>query len=296
MEEKVKVGLHTPIAGWVEELQGASEAEHEAHPMQSWAWGRHPMECSCWKCVEECFRSAWNSWRNCRLPAGRCESATAAAARSKCIEWGVGWETVQKIAAASLGIPSTKLLGSFHELAAQSATKMEVWSSLRESIFGKRGKLAGSLWSLWKGITEEAWQGEPLTVQQKQAAIFELMSEWVEGIWAEAVTVQLLQAGLSSGLLAESHPEWEGCSCSFAPSSMEKLDVDALITSAEGKVVAKVSVKHGEGTLRAGCLRSWALRRPEPTVYAGYRSAEPPADASGLELFSREEVLGEGEW
>ena len=300
MEEEVKasvkVGLRTPIEQWVEELNAASEAEHTAHPMKSWAWGRHSMQCSCWKCVTECFRSAWNSWRNCPLPAGRIESMTAAAASAKCIEWGVGWETVQKIAAARLGIPSTRLLGSFHELAAASATKMEVWSSLREAIFGKREKLGGSLWSLWKGITEEAWQGAPLSKQQKQAAVFELMSEWVEGIWAEAVTIQLLQAGLSSGLLVKSHPEWEGCSCSFAPSSMEKLDVDALITSAEGKVVAKVSVKHGEGTLRAGCLRSWALRRPEPTVYAGYRSAEPPSDASGLELLSREEVLGEGEW
>ena len=292
----VKVGLRKPIEAWVEELQAASEAEHVAHPMKSWAWGRHPMECSCWKCVEECFRSAWNSWRNYPLPAGRSESATAAASRAKCISWGVGWETVQKIAAARLGIPSTRLLGSFHELAAQSATKMEVWSSLREAIFGKQEKLHGSLWGMWKGITEEAWQGEPLTVQQKQAAIFELRSEWVEGIWAEAVTVQLLQQGLSSGLLAESHPEWKGCSCSFAPSELEWKDVDALITSPSGEVVAKVSVKHGEGTLRAGCLRSWALRKPWPTVYAGYRSAEPPADAGCLELFSREQVLGEGEW
>ena len=292
----VKVGLRKPIEAWVEELQAASEAERVAHPMKSWAWGRHPMSCACWKCVCECFRSAWNSWRNCPLPAGRREGYSSAAARAKCIEWGVGWETVQKIAAARLGIPSTRLLGSFHELAAASATKLEVWSSLRDSIFTRQQELGGSLWSLWKGIAEEAWQGEPLSMQQKQAAIFELMSEWVEGIWAEAVTVQLLQAGLSSGLLVKSHPEWEGCSCSFAPSSMEKLDVDALITSADGEVVAKVSVKHGEGTLRAGCLRSWALRRPEPTVYAGYTSEEAPADARGLLLFSREQVLGEGEW
>lgn len=300
MEEEVKaqakVGLHTPIEAWVEELQAASEEVAKARPMPNWAWGRHPMSCACEKCVTECFRSAWNSWRNSPLPAGRSESATAAAARAKCIEWGVGWETVQKIAAARLGIPSTRLLGSFHELAAASATKIEVWSSLREAIFGKREKLNGNLWGLWKGLVSEAWQGEPLSKQQKQAAVYELMSEWVEGIWAEAVTIQLLQAGLSSGLLAESHPEWEGCSCSFAPSELEWKDVDALIKNDAGEVVESVSVKHGEGTLRAGCLRSWALRKPWPSVYAGYAGDEPPADARGLVLLSREEVLGEGEW
>lgn len=292
----VPVGLHAPIEAWVEQLQAASEAEHTAHPMSSWAWGRHPMSCSCWKCVEECFRSAWNSWRNLALPEGRSEGASAAAARKKCIEWGVGYETVQKIGAARLGIPSTKLLGSFHELAAASATKLEVWEALREPIFRRKKELGGSLWSLWKGIAEEAWQGEKLTVQQKQAAVFELMSEWVEGIWAEAVTVRLLQEGLSSGLLAESHPEWEGCSCSFAPSELEWKDVDALITSPSGEVVERVSVKHGEGTLRTGCLRSWALRKPSPTVYAGYTGEAEPEDASGLLLFSRAQVLGEGEW
>lgn len=288
--------MRKPIEAWVEELQAASEAEHVAHPMPSWAWGRHPMSCACWKCVCECFRSAWNSWRNCALPAGRSEGASAAAARAKCIEWGVGWETVQKIAAARLGIPSTRLLGSFHELAASSATKLEVWSSLRDSIFVRQQKLGGSLWSLWKGLAEEAWQGEPLFKQQKQAAVFELMSEWVEGIWAEAVTVRLLQEGLSSGLLAESHPEWEGCSCEFAPSELEWKDIDALITSPSGEVIERVSVKHGEGTLRTGCLRSWALRKPSPTLYAGYPGEAEPEDASGLLLFSREQVLGEGEW
>lgn len=295
-EAKKCVGLHEPIEQWVAELQAASEAERKAHPLPSWGWGYHHMACSCWKCVEECFRSAWNSWRNCTLPAGRSESSSAAAARAKCLEWGVGWETVQKIASSRLGISSTKLLGSFHELAAQSESKLEVWSSLREAIFGKREKLSGSLWSLWKGITEEAWQGEPLTVQQKQAAIFELMREWVEGIWAEAATVRLLQEGLSSGLLAEAHPEWSGCSCSFAPSELEWKDVDALITKEDGEVVEKVSVKHGDGTLRPACLRSWALRKPEPTVYAGYAGEEEPGDASGLVLLSREQVLGEGEW
>lgn len=292
----VKLGLDAPIETWVEELQAASEAVAEAHPMTSWAWGRHPMTCACEKCVTECFRSAWNSWRNCPLPPGRSESTTAAAARAKCIEWGVGWETVQKIAAARLGIPSTRLLGSFHELAAASATKMEVWSSLREAVFGKREKLNGNLWGLWKGLVSEAWQGEPLSRQQKQAAVYELMREWVEGIWGEAATVRLLQEGLSSGLLAESHPEWEGCSCSFAPSELEWKDIDALITSHSGEVVERVSVKHGEGTLRAGCLRSWALRKPSPTLYAGYTEDEEPADARGLLLFSREQVLGEGEW
>ena len=298
MEEEKKrgVGLSKPIEQWVAELQAASEAERKAHPAPSWAWGSHPMDCPCWKCVVECFRSAWNSWRNSPLPAGRNEGSSAAAARAKCLEWGVGCETVQKIGAARLGIPSTKLLGSFHELSASSATKLAVWRALRTAIFGKREKLGGSLWGLWKGITEEAWQGEPLTVQQKQAAIFELMSEWVEGIWAESATVKLLQEGLSSGLLAEAHPEWEGCSCSFAPSSWERKDVDALIKNESGEVIEKVSVKHGNGTLRAGCMRSWALRKPEPTLYAGYKGEEAPATAAGLVLLSREEVLGEGEW
>lgn len=295
-EEKKSVGLHEPIYQWVAELQAASEAERKAHPMSSWGWGYHHMACSCWKCVEECFRSAWNSWRNLPLPAGKSESSSAAAARAKCVEWGVGYETVQKIAAARLGVSSTKLLGSFHKLAASSATKMEVWEALREAIFGKREKLGCSLWGLWKGLVAEAWQGEPLTVQQKQAAVYELMSEWVEGIWAEAVTVRLLAEGLSSGLLAEAHPEWAGCSCSFAPSELEWKDVDALITSPSGEVVERVSVKHGEGTLRLGCLRSWALRKPAPTVYAGYKGEEAPATAAGLVLLSREEVLCEGEW
>lgn len=294
--KKSGIGLQEPIEQWVAELEAASEAERIVHPMPSCNWGYHNMTCCCWKCVCECFRSAWNSWRNCPLHAGRSEGSSAAAAREKCIEWGVGYETVQKIAAARLGISSTKLLGSFHELAASSATKMEVWEALRTAIFGKREKLGGSLWSLWKAIAEEAWQGEPLTVQQKQAAVFELMREWVEGIWAESVTVQLLQEGLSSGLLAEAHQEWEGCSCSFAPSELEWKDIDALITSPSGEVVEKVSVKHGEGTLRQSCLRSWALRKPEPTLYTGYKGEEAPADARGLLLLSREQVLGEGEW
>lgn len=292
----VKLGLDEPIEAWVEELQAASEAERDTHPAPSKAWWRHPMSCGCWKCVCECFRSAWNSKSNGPTPRGRHEGEISSLIRKKCGEWGVGWETVQKIGAARMGIPSTKLLGSFHELAAQSSTKMEVWSSLRESIFSKTEKLDGSLWGLWKTITEEAWQGEQLTKQQKQAAVFELMREWVEGIWAEAVTVRLLQEGLSSGLLAESHPEWEGCSCSFAPSELEWKDIDALITSPGGEVVERVSVKHGAATLSAGCLRSWALRRSDPTLYAGYAGEEPPADASGLVLKSREEVLGEGEW
>ena len=294
--KKNSVGLREPIEQWVEELEAASEAEHTVHPMPTRCWGYHNMTCSCWKCVCECFRSAWNSWRNCPLTAGKSEGSSAAAARAKCIEWGVGYETVQKIAAARLGISSTKLLGSFHELAAQSSTKLEVWEALRTAIFGKQEKLGGSLWSLWKGITEEAWQGNALTVQQKQAAVFELMSEWVEGIWAEAATVRLLAEGLSSGLLVKAHPEWKGCSCSFAPSELEWKDIDALITSPSGEIIEKVSVKHGNGTLRAGCLRSWALRKPAPTLYAGYKGSEPPADASGLVLLSRAEVLGEGEW
>ena len=295
-EKKHGVGLQEPIDQWVTELQAASEAERVAHPAPSWAWGYHHMNCACWKCVCECFRSAWNSWRNRPLPAGRSEGSSSAAARQKCIEWGVGYETVQKIGAARLGISSTMLLGSFHELASSSATKMAVWEALRTDIFGRKKKLGGSLWGLWKGLVTEAWQGDPLTVQQKKAAVFELMSEWVEGIWAESTTVQLLQEGLSSGLLAEAHPEWSGCYCDFAPSSMEWQDVDALIKNESGDVVEKVSVKHGEGTLRPACLRSWALRKPAPTVYAGYKGDEAPADASGLVLLSREQVLGEGEW
>ena len=302
MEENVSVeakkncvGLHEPIEQWVAELQDASEAELTAHPMPSWGWGYHHMTCCCWKCVTECFRSAWNSWRNLPLPSGRSENSSSAAARAKCLEWGVGYGTVQKIASSRLGISSTKLLCSFHELAAQSTTKLEVWEALRTAIFSKQEKLSGSLWSLWKCIAEEAWKGEPLTVQQKQAAVFELIREWVEGIWAEAATVRLLQEGLSSGLLAEAHPEWAGCSCSFAPSDLEWKDIDALITSPSGEVVEKVSVKHGEGTLRPGCLRSWALRKPEPTLYAGYKG-EAPEYASGLVLLSRDEVLKEGEW
>ena len=292
--KKSSVGLHEPIESWVAKLQAASEAERVAHPTPSKAWWRHPMNCCCWKCVCECFRSAWNSKNN---SPSRChEGEISKLIRKKCISWGVGWETVQKIGAARMGIPSTKLLGSFHELAAKSNSKLAVWASLRESIFCKQPALGGSLWSLWKGITEEAWQGEPLTVQQKQAAVFELMREWVEGIWAEAATVRLLQEGLSSGLLAASHQEWAGCSCSFAPSSLEWRDVDALITSTEGEVVERVSVKHGSSTLSAGCLRSWALSKPDPTLYCGYAGEQPPADASGLVLKSRADVLEEGEW
>lgn len=293
--KKSGVGLYEPIEQWVAELQAAAEAVEESHPAPNRAWWRHPMSCACSKCVCECFRSAWNS-KNNSLQKRVKQSEISRLISEKCVAWGVGWETVQKRAAAALGIPSTKLLGSFHELAANSSSKLEVWSSLRESIFRKQPALGCSLWGLWKSLVAEAWQGEPLSRQQRKAAVFELMREWVEGIWAEAATVRLLQEGLSSGLLAEAHQEWEGCSCSFAPSSWEWKDVDAMITSPSGEVVEKVSVKHGRSTLSAGCLRSWALSKPEPTLYAGYAGSEPPANASGLVLLSRAEVLGEGEW
>lgn len=293
--KKSGVGLYEPIAEWVAELQAAAGAVAASHPAPSKAWWRHPMSCCCEKCVVECFRSAWNS-KNNHLKARGKQSEISRLISEKCVAWGIGWETVQKIASARLGIPSTTLLGSFHELAAKSKSKLEVWNSLRESIFSKKKELGGSLWGLWKSLVAEAWQGEALSKQQRKAAVFELMSEWVEGIWAEAATVQLLQEGLKSGLLVASHPEWAGCSCEFAPSSLEWRDVDALITSTDGEVVEWVSVKHGRSTLSAGCLSSWALSKPDPTIYCGYAGSEPPVDASGLVLKSRAEVLGEGEW
>ena len=172
VEAKKSIGLREPIEQWVAELQAASEAERMAHPAPSKAWWRHGMRCSCWKCTCECFRSAWNSKNNKPAQRWKREGEIATLIREKCCKWGVGWETVQKIGASRMGIPSTKLLGSFHELAAQSESKLEVWSSIRESIFSKKPALGGSLWGLWKTITEEAWQGETLTVQQKQAAVF----------------------------------------------------------------------------------------------------------------------------
>lgn len=292
--EKSSVGFEEPIESWVEELRAASEAVEAAHPAPNQAWWRHGLPCSCWKCVEECFRSAWNSKNN--GPAAGGASEIELLIREKCAAWGVGWETAQKLGAARLGVPSTQLLGSFHQLAASSSSELEVWEALRQGLFSRREKLQGSLWGLWKAVAAEAWKGEPLSPQQRKAACYRLLAEWVAGIVGEAATVRLLQEGLASGLFLASHPAWAGCSCSFAPPELEKRDVDALITSPSGEVVEKVSVKHGRHTLSSGCLRSWALSKPEPSLYAGYAGEEAPASPLGLTLLSRSQVLGEGRW
>lgn len=274
---------------WVAELKRVAE-EEESKPRPRGAWFEHPLYCSCPRCVQEYLRSCWNSWRNCQPRRG--ESEAQRKSKQKCLQWGVGSETVQRRASRALGCRTTELLGRFHDIAVSSSSELEVWAAFREALFKKRGGLNGSsLWKLWKSVAFEHWGGtEPLSLRQLKAAVYELVKGWVEGVWCEKATVLLLQEGIQNSTLLQKFPSWAGCTVALAPSSMESKDVDAVITSPTGEVVERVSIKHGERTLTPSTLVSWAQKHTEPTVYAGYWPKHAPMSATSLKIFKRSEV------